>query len=156
MRGVSCILMMATTDTSAATTATQEDFMKLTNDYQFTDADIVIRASGVDFFVHKFTLANASPVFKDMLSLPSDGPSQKGADGCDIAIIALDEDALTFHRVLCLYYPHAQDPRDLDLRSLHSSLLALRKDDMEKGRIRMARELLAHAISASIQAFAVA
>ena len=38
---------------------------------QYPDADIILRASdNSDFYVHKMMLSFASPIFKDMFSLP--------------------------------------------------------------------------------------
>ncbi|KAI0313312.1 hypothetical protein OF83DRAFT_1142098 [Amylostereum chailletii] len=65
------------------------------------DADIILRSSnGVDFSVYKSTLALASPVFEDMLSLPL-----LPADGSNKPSVSMEEDAYTLNVLLSMIYP---------------------------------------------------
>lgn len=72
------------------------------------DADITLRSSdGVHFFVHRIVLALASPVFKDILSIPHHSsvhlaPPEDYREGKPV--IAVTEDRTTLlHFLECLY-----------------------------------------------------
>jgi len=67
------------------------------------DANLIIRSSDlVNFRVHKPVLAMASPVFKDLLSLPQppDGESIGG-----LPVVQLSEDAELLHSLVSMLYP---------------------------------------------------
>ena len=49
--------------------------------------DIILRSGGdkaIDFYTHKFFLVHASPVFKDMFSLPQPSDGQAGGASCPV------------------------------------------------------------------------
>ncbi|KAJ7117845.1 hypothetical protein C8R44DRAFT_708179 [Mycena epipterygia] len=83
------------------------------NEDPFNDvaADIIVRSStdNVDFRVHKAFLAIASPVFRDMLSLPQPGDIQTDASGVHMKdglhIVPVDEDKATLGTLLRMCYP---------------------------------------------------
>ncbi|KAJ8472731.1 hypothetical protein ONZ51_g8318 [Trametes cubensis] len=63
------------------------------------DADLVLRSSDdVDFWVYKIILAKASPVFRDMFTLPREAHAKR-------QVVTLTEDADTIERLLRILYP---------------------------------------------------
>ena len=67
------------------------------------DANIIIRSSDlVDFRVHKPTLAMASPVFKDILSLPQPSDSEI-VDG--LPMVKLSEGSELLNSLISILYP---------------------------------------------------
>jgi hypothetical protein len=67
------------------------------------DADLMIRSSDlVNFRIHKSVLAMASPVFKDLLSLPQPSDSES-VDG--LSVVQLSEDAELLNSLVSLLYP---------------------------------------------------
>ena len=86
------------------------------------DADLVLRSSdGVDFWVYKTILAKASPVFKDMFTLPEAHTERQ--------IVKLDGDAGTLEPLLRLVCP-VQRPKFASLRQLRPVLAAAEKYTM--------------------------
>ncbi|KAK7692548.1 hypothetical protein QCA50_004178 [Cerrena zonata] len=121
----------------------------LSNPFQFPDADIIIRARGVDFRVHKLILSHASTGFEDKFSLP---PISRES----IPVIEVPEDAQTMHDVLSLIYRNT-DPVDLDnITTLRRVLVALRKYSMDNLRSIVGRVLQTHINSDPIRVFAIA
>ncbi|KAI0071784.1 hypothetical protein K474DRAFT_1679169 [Panus rudis PR-1116 ss-1] len=96
-----------------------------TSEFQFEDADVIIRADDEDFRVHKFMLASTSPVFKAMFSMP-----QSKQDCAGIPVIPIAETAATTHDMLCLAYPYIDDPVLDSLETIRTLVLALSKYDM--------------------------
>jgi hypothetical protein len=69
------------------------------------DADIILRSSdGRDFRVMKVLLSLASPIFKDMFSLPQ-SPNDMNNAKDDLPIVDLTEDSGTIQNLLAFYYP---------------------------------------------------
>ena len=67
------------------------------------DASLILRSSDlVDFRVHKSLLAMASPVFKDLLSLPQPSDSEP-VDG--LSVVQLPEDAELLRNLVSILYP---------------------------------------------------
>ena len=65
------------------------------------DADVIFRSSdGVEFRLYKNAIAKASPVFRDMFTLP-DGPALT----TEPQVVPLTEDADTLERLFRLCYP---------------------------------------------------
>ncbi|KAJ7105466.1 hypothetical protein C8R43DRAFT_1046388 [Mycena crocata] len=96
----------------AAEQCSADTTISCSNETPFNDeaADIIVRSSAdkVDFRVHKAFLAVASPVFRDMLSLPqgelsSDASDVHVKDG--LHIVPLDEDEKTLGTLLRMCYP---------------------------------------------------
>ena len=97
-------------------------------DFCADDADVVIRAAGTrDFRVHKVILSLASPVFKDMLTLP-----QPPADNPDDTLphIDVEESAETWEDILLTIYP-TPNPVIYSLDDLESLLHAAKKYEMQ-------------------------
>ncbi|KAI0325194.1 hypothetical protein GY45DRAFT_1330610 [Cubamyces sp. BRFM 1775] len=97
------------------------------DDRPFLDAsrsDLTIRTSdGEEFHVYKCIVANASPVFSDMFSLP---PSPNQADNSSISV---PEDSTTWERLLRICYVLPHDP-NLSLDEIRTTLEAGRKYEM--------------------------
>lgn len=78
--------------------------------YQFTadDADIVIRATRCDapreFRVHKIILSLASPLFKDMFSIPQPASSAASTEAA-LPVIDVDDTPEDFESFLLMIYP---------------------------------------------------
>jgi BTB/POZ domain len=71
--------------------------------FDIPDANLIIRSSdSVDFRVHKPVLAMASPVFKDLFSLPQ--PSDSESDD-DLPVVQLPEDSELLHSLVSIIYP---------------------------------------------------
>lgn len=71
--------------------------------FDVPDANLIIRSSDfVDFRVHKQVLAMASPVFKDLLSLPQP-PDSESDDG--LPVVNLFEDSELLHSLISIIYP---------------------------------------------------
>jgi hypothetical protein len=71
--------------------------------FDVPDANLIIRSSdSVDFRVHKPVLAVASPVFKDLLSLPQ--PSDSESDD-DLPVVQLPEDSELLQSLISIIYP---------------------------------------------------
>jgi hypothetical protein len=100
-------------------------------------SDITLRTSdNFDFHVYKIILSLASPVFKDMFTLPQSqiAPQDAFADGQ--AIIPLSEDSQTTERFLKFCYPSV-DPELETLEEVQSTLEMMSKYDVGdvKGRL---------------------
>ncbi|KAH9942490.1 uncharacterized protein BXZ73DRAFT_97900 [Epithele typhae] len=107
-------------------------------------ADIVLRsADHVDFRAHRVILAQASPFFADMFSLPQASPPDASA----LPVVDMSEDSKTLRRLLLLCYP--VDKQELDsVADIAPVLAAARKFDME-WPIRLLARDLADSISRS-------
>jgi hypothetical protein len=71
--------------------------------FDVPDANLIIRSSDfVDFRVHKPVLAMASPVFKDLFTLPQ--PSDSESDD-DLPVVKLPEDSELLHSLVSIIYP---------------------------------------------------
>ena len=91
----------------------------------FDDADVIIRAAGVDFRAHKFLLSLVSPIFKDMFTFP-----QPPADTPNtLPHVDVQESPNTWGTILQLIYPLPNPVID-DLGQLESLLLAAKKYEM--------------------------
>ena len=91
------------------------------------DADVVIRAAGTrDFQVHKLILSVASPIFKDMFTIP-----QPLTDTPDtLPHVDVNEPAETWEKILRTTYPMSNPTID-DLGDLESLLLTAKKYEMQ-------------------------
>jgi hypothetical protein len=70
--------------------------------FDVPDANLIIRSSdSVDFRVHKPVFAMASPVFKDLFSLPQ--PSDSESD--NLPVVKLPEDSELLHSLVSIIYP---------------------------------------------------
>ena len=105
------------------------------------DADIVLRSSdNADFHVHKLILSKASPVFSDILTIPSStsGPDASGQppnvdelkDG--IPIVRMAENQAVLDTVLRLSYPTDKPSISSDLSFVRALVRAMDKYAMVK------------------------
>jgi len=89
------------------------------------DSDIILRSSdGVNFHVFKLILSLASPVFKDMFTLPQSQP-----DASSMHTIPMAESSTTLNSLLLLCYP-TPNPTFSSLDDAIAVLEAARKYDM--------------------------
>ena len=112
-----------TTDTAEPTPAT----VPLSTVFCDDDADLIIRAAGVDFQAHKFLLSLASPIFRGMFTVPqppTDTPSTPPH-------VDVHETAETWETILRIIYHCSPSPVIDDLASLESLLLAAKKYEMQ-------------------------
>ena len=126
------------------------DLQDLALPFQFDDANIIIRAEGVDFPAHRFILSRASPFFKDMFSLPRGTTAQEGKP-----VIEVQEDAQVMHDIWALLYFGEEITVD-PLPTIESTLLALRKYSFETLQTRFMEALKEKASTHPIQVFALA
>ncbi len=101
-----------------------------------TDADIILRSSDrVDFMVYKVILSKASPVFKDMFSLPQ--PATETPQDSR-PIVDLTENSKVLATLLSAIYPHTSASDDpLSLNDLIAVLDMARKYDMATASRRL-------------------
>ncbi|KAK7692521.1 hypothetical protein QCA50_004150 [Cerrena zonata] len=143
---------MSATVAPSSEPSANEELRRLTEPFQFDDADVILRAQGLEFLAHRFLLSHVSPVFKDMFSLPRDAQtSQEGRP-----VVDLTEDAQTIHDILSCLYPGIEDPHFESLPSLQAFLLAVRKYSMSKLQDRMAKPLEAKAQGDPVRVFIIA
>ena len=99
----------------------------LSTDFCAEDADVIIRAAGtLDFRVHKFILSFASPIFRDMFTLPQPPTDTPGT----LPHVDISESPETWENILRTIYP-MQRPVIDDLDGLGSLLLAAKKYEMQ-------------------------
>ena len=100
------------------TTATK---VPLSTDFCADDADVVIRAAGaLDFRVHKIVLSLASPVFKDMFTLPQPPPDKPGT----LPHVDVQDPPKAWEIILQTIYPNLPNPKVDTLDDLESLLHA--------------------------------
>ncbi|KZT07311.1 uncharacterized protein LAESUDRAFT_713772 [Laetiporus sulphureus 93-53] len=124
-------------------------------------ADIILRSSdGVDFRVHSVILAEASPLFANMFSLPQppnpENPQEDSADTRDgRPVVAMTEDSTTLDNLLRVCYPIA-DPLLTDLEAVRGILEAATKYEMEQATAVLCKKLRSFAASEPLRVWAVA
>ncbi|CAL1706770.1 unnamed protein product [Somion occarium] len=141
---------MSANDAAADTTG-NEELKRLAENFQSDDADVIIRAGGVDFATYKFILSHASTIFKDMFTLPRNEAAQEG-----LPVVEVTEDAQTIHNLLSFLHYNTEDPDLSDLCAIHRILLASRKYDIAKLKTRIAKRLQAKAPENPARVFAIA
>lgn len=83
---------------SSKSTTDDTQNLKFCAPFDDDDADIILRSSdGLNFRVYKVLLAKASPVFKDMLSMPQTHD--------DVQIVPLTDNGAILEKMLRLIYP---------------------------------------------------
>jgi hypothetical protein len=132
-----------------------------------SSADLVIRSvDGVDFRVHKCILAEASPFFDSMFSLPQ-AKSETAADTPSLAadqqelkhghpVLPVTEDAKTVELLLRFCYPY-ENPKLSNLDEVVAVLSAAMKYQMETvtGPLKQLLREHAHQSPVRVYAFAV-
>jgi hypothetical protein len=113
----------------------------VTHPFNKPSADLVIRsADGVDFHVHKLIMAEASPFFEAMFSLPQ-AKSEKAADSRSPVVdqqeykhgrpvLRLTEDANTIKSLLLFCYPY-DNPEFSDLNEAIAVVSAAKKYQLD-------------------------
>jgi len=96
-----------------------------------SDGDIILRAGTdpgpkYDFRVHKFILSLASPVFKDMLTLPKP-PNKNGTEHPDIPVVDVTDTPDVLDMVLRFIYPGVEPPKFTSVPPLSAVLSAADK-----------------------------
>lgn len=115
------------------------------------DGDIILRAgqepdSKHDFRVHKFILSLASPIFKDMLTLPQP-PNQNDAEQPDTPVVDISDSPEILDVILRFIYPGVEPPKLTVLSTVFDVLSAVDKYDI----ISM-RPVLADALKSFVDA----
>ena len=91
------------------------------------DADITIRSLGAyEFCVHKLILSLASPIFKDMFTVPQPPADNPGV----LPHVDVEESAVTWRHILLTIYPTPNPVID-DLEDLESLLFTAKKYEMQ-------------------------
>ena len=98
------------------------------------DGDVIIRAgqepsSAHDFQIHKFILSLASPVFKDMFTIPQ--PSDRNQDKKpDTPVVDIPDSPEVFDIILRFIYPGVEPPKIADVTTLTALFSAADKYDI--------------------------
>lgn len=114
--------------------------------YQFIadDADVILRASRCDvprqFRVHKTILSVASPVFKDMFSMPQPVSSATTPEATT-PVIDLDDTPEDLENFLCMVYPFGS-PKISTLDAISRALVILDKYQVHGASLRPLRSRL--------------
>jgi hypothetical protein len=115
-----------------------EEMSTATAPFDNPDCDIILRSSdSVDFHVFKLILSLASPVFKDMFTLPQ---KELQSNVSSVPIISMAESGAILKSLLLLCYP-AANPTFNSLDSVKAVMEAARKYDMG-GAISRAGDLV--------------
>ncbi len=116
------------------------------------EADIILQSSNkVNFHVYSVVLKLASPVFRDMFSIPQPAPQT------NTPIVEMEEDSTVLDIMLRLCYP-GPDPRVTKLAQLTSILRVVEKYDLDGVVEKMGRDYaaLADIEGEPVEAFAMA
>ena len=130
------------------------------------DADIILRALGPpsrDFRVHKLLLSLASPVFKDMFSLPqfkpdrqvaSDDTETPSAVGIDVVEVTDPPKALEV--ILRMIYPFTPPSLNCNLDILVQCLIIADKYEIKGATARLRATLARTNVTQSLRVYAIA
>jgi len=117
-------------------------------------ADLILQSSdGMNFRVRKAILAEASPVFEDMFSLPT--PQNPAEPPNNLPIVPMTEDSRTLKGLLCLCYPII----DMPIQTLEEASILLdaaRKYAMDGALIYLGQRLVVFADTAPVRVYALA
>ena len=131
----------------------------MNDEFNTLDGDIILRDQGSpnrDFRVHKIVLSLASPVFKDMFSLPqprSDALEAKG--DADIRVVDMTDPPQALALVLKLIYPFIP-PNIENLDLLVEDLIIADKYNIEGVRARLRVRLTKFADEDPLRVYAIA
>jgi hypothetical protein len=124
------------------------------------DADIILRALGPpkrDFRVHKLVLSLASPVFKDMFSLPQPTPNgSRESTVTEVEIVEVTDPAGALDIVLKMIYPFVPPPLDGDLNTLVKCLIVAEKYKIEGAGSQLYRALVQMSATHPLRVYATA
>lgn len=124
------------------------------------DGDIILRASsesgsGHDFRVHRFILGLASPVFKDMFSLPQP-PAQDQTEEQKPPIVDVTDPPEVLDAILRFVYPGVDLPKFTTLSFVSASLSTVDKYDLASMRTVLRDSLRTFLPRDSFQVYTIA
>lgn len=136
--------------------------MSKTEKFDAPDADIILRTTGPpkrDFRVHSLLLSLASPVFKDVFSLPQ--PTTPAAGGsksnvAEIEIVEVTDPPQALDIVLRLIYPFTPPSFGEDLDILVECLVIADKYEIKGATARLRRALSQVGASHCLRVYAIA
>lgn len=127
------------------------------DNFDAPDGDIILRTLDPpirDFRAHKLVLSLASPVFKDMFSLPQPPPDPSTVAGVEIVEVADPPNALNL--ILRMIYPFAPPSFDDNLDTLVECLVIADKYDIKGARARICDVLARSAATQPLRVYAIA
>ena len=125
--------------------------------FNVPDGDVILRALGPpshDFRVHKLVLSLASPVFKDMFSIPQPTSGTPNVEGVEIVEVADPPHALDI--TLRLIYPFTPPSLDGNLDILVECLIVADKYDIKAAKARLHQALGRSDVADSLRVYAIA
>ena len=129
----------------------------MSSEFSPPDGDIVLRTQGSptrDFRVHKLVLSLASPVFRDMFSIPQPTPTS-GTSRTEVEIIDVMDPPQALEFVLRLIYP--MPPPNVDnLDLLVEALVITDKYNIECARAKLRLRLTKFIKESPLRVYAVA
>ena len=135
-----------------ATTAMSKD-----EKFNTPDGDIILRAPGPpsrDFRVHKLVLSLASPVFKDMFSLPR--PASYPPSVAEVEIVEVTDPPHALDLILRMIYPFTPPSIDGNLDTLIECLAIADKYEIKGAKARLYHELARPSITEPLRVYAIA
>ncbi|EED78396.1 predicted protein [Postia placenta Mad-698-R] len=139
--------------------ATQKELREAAAPFNRLSADVILRSSDrVNFRVWKNILAEASPFFHDLFSLPQPvtAASGKQQDEDDsVSVVPMTEDSVVLDKLLRFCYP-IRDPEFASLDELRPVIDAAKKYLMDEALQLLRTRLLAFASVSPISTYAVA
>jgi len=122
--------------------------------FNWSDGDVILRTRGAysrDFRVHKLVLSLASPVFKDMFTIPQPSPAASG----HIDIVDVADPPRALEVILQFIYP-SPPPEVNDLTLLSEILVLADKYDIKTAQSRFRPSLMGFAKTEPLRVFAIA
>lgn len=130
--------------------------------FDVPDGDIILRALGPpshDFRVHKLVLSLASPVFKDMFSLPQ--PTWGGYSGttpnpAGAEIVEVTDPPYAMDFILRMIYPFTPPSFDVNLDTLVECLIIADKYNIRGAKAQLYHALARHSVAQPLRVYAIA
>lgn len=147
--------------TSYTSTAVDPEFEDFGPPFDDASADIILRSNDkVDFDVHKLILSIASPIFKDMFTLPPPGSHSGLGAGRDevkqgLPVVLVDDDERSLNLMLHFCYPLPDPPLD-DFEDMKKILRIAHKYQLENVRSALISRLMQFAQEQPERVFAIA
>jgi len=134
--------------------------MQKDENFDAPDADIILRALGPpkhDFRVHKVLLSLASPVFKDMFSLPQPtlGDSAESTVA-EVEIVEVTDPADALDIVLRIIYPFDPPSLDGNFNTIVECLVIADKYDIKRAKLQLCSALTRMGATEPLRVYAVA
>jgi len=124
----------------------------MNNKFGPPDGDIILRTPTRDFQVHKIVLSLASPIFRDMFSIPQPTPDVRGAD---IEVVDVTDPLQGLDLVLRFIYP--LPPPNVDsLDLLVEGLVVADKYDIDGARAELRLRLAKFIKKNPLRVYAIA